>query len=620
MKLLKDYDRDSILEDEVFIEIFDQEDEIQKARMLLSLQDRAKELGVKGKFDSMVKAFQKVATNERKRQNSSQSMLENWTNFTGGEYDNMKCGSWIAGDDGIHTFNKDYTNEVVVCYHPILPVERLKNLETGEEQIKLAYKRNHRWREIVVPKDLVSSSNKIVALSKLGVAVTSENAKLLVKYLSDVENLNDDDIPVQKSTGKLGWIGEGFVPYSDDVIFDGDLQFKQVFESIGPHGNKQTWMSYVRKLRATKRPEILFSMAASFASILVGKLGVLPFIFDLWGATEGGKSVSMMLAASVWANPDIGQYIGDFKSTEVQLEVRADMLNHLPMMLDDSSKVSSRIRENFEGFVYDLCSGKGKSRSNKDLGVRRENRWKNTILTNGERPLSSYVSQGGAINRILELECGESVFEDPQEAVEVFKKNYGYAGKQFVQIAQRLGEEELREIQMQFQRKLFQDDKMQKQSIALSVILTADKIAADYLFCDGIYIEQDVAKEVLVDKNELSENERCYQYLIDKIGMNGQRFDVETKTEKWGILEKGYAIIFNQAFKELCSAGGFSDKSFLSWADRKGLIETQGGRMTKVKKIDGNPMRCVFLKMNENVDEDGFEKVDEYEQEELPFH
>ena len=35
MKLLKDYDRDSILEDEVFIEIFDQEDEIQKARMLL---------------------------------------------------------------------------------------------------------------------------------------------------------------------------------------------------------------------------------------------------------------------------------------------------------------------------------------------------------------------------------------------------------------------------------------------------------------------------------------------------------------------------------------------------------------------------------------------------------
>lgn len=101
--------------------------------------------------------------------------------------------------------------------------------------------------------------------------------------------------------------------------------------------------------------------------------------------------------------------------------------------------------------------------------------------------------------------------------------------------------------------------------------------------------------------------------------MNGQRFDISTNAEQWGVREEGYAIIYNQAFKELCKNGGFSDKAFLAWADRKGLIETQGGRMTKVKKIDGNPVRCVFLKLNENVDQDGFEQLEEYEQEELPF-
>ena len=41
--------------------------------------------------------------------------------------------------------------------------------------------------------------------------------------------------------------------------------------------------------------------------------------------------------------------------------------------------------------------------------------------------------------------------------------------------------------------------------------------------------------------------------------------------------------------------------------------------MTKVKKINGTTIRCVYLQLNENVDKDGFEKVDEYEQEELPF-
>ena len=93
--------------------------------------------------------------------------------------------------------------EQIACYHPILPIERLRNLETGEEQIKLAFKRNGRWEEIIVPKVMITSASKIVALSGRGVAVTSENAKLLVRYLSDVENRNTGQIAVQYSSSKL---------------------------------------------------------------------------------------------------------------------------------------------------------------------------------------------------------------------------------------------------------------------------------------------------------------------------------------------------------------------------------------------------------------------------------
>ena len=294
MQPLSKYDRKTILAEEVFIEIFEQEDEIKKAQMLLSFQDRAKELGVKSQFDMLVRAYRRVEKESKAQRRTQNSLLENWTNFTG-KYEAMKCGSWIASDDGIHTFNKDYTNEVIVCYHPILPIRRLKNLETGEEQIRLAYKRNHKWTEITIPKDMITSASKIVQLSKLGVSVTSENAKLLVKYLSDVENLNDDDIPVQKSTSKLGWIGQDFIPYDTDIIFDGDTQFKQLYESIGCYGNKQMWMDHVLELRKSGRMEIKFFLAASFASVLVGMTGALPFIVDLWGESEGGKSVAMML-------------------------------------------------------------------------------------------------------------------------------------------------------------------------------------------------------------------------------------------------------------------------------------------------------------------------------------
>lgn len=104
------------------------------------------------------------------------------------------------------------------------------------------------------------------------------------------------------------------------------------------------WLEHIRSLRRSGRMEVKFLLAAAFASVLLQPLGGLPFFVDLWGETEGGKTVSLMVAASVWANPDESQYIGDFKSTDVALEAKADMLNNLPMLLDDTSKTCSTCR------------------------------------------------------------------------------------------------------------------------------------------------------------------------------------------------------------------------------------------------------------------------------------
>lgn len=234
--------------------------------------------------------------------------------------------------------------------------------------------------------------------------------------------------------------------------------------------------------------------------------------------------------------------------------------------------------------------------------------------------MNSYVSQGGAINRILEIEGGKNIYADPQRTADILKKNYGFAGKRFVDSIKKMDVEEIREMQRGFQKQLYNDEIMQKQSIALSILLTADKIATEHIFRDGQYISLSEAKAILTERDAVSDNERCYRYLQDKIAMNPQRFDMEANTEKWGVLEREYAVLYVQAFKELCKSGGFSDKSFLSWADKKGLLQTSGDRLTKVKKVQGNNCRCVFLKRDDSADEDGFELVeDSYEQENLPF-
>lgn len=616
MKKIEEVTKSDLLSREFMQEVFDEEDEIERGVNIANLMDRARELKAYTEFKILLDAFRKA---EREAlPEKTKGTLCQWTNFESDEYDNMICGYWNATERGILKPNSDE----YACYHPILPVERLKNIETGAEQIKLAYKRNGTWHEIVVPKSLIASASKIVALAEQGIAVTSENAKLLVKYLSDVENQNDNFIKIKRSTSKFGWLNKDFIPFDGDIIFDGDMKFKQVSESVATQGSYTTWLDHVRTARARKRIESKFCLAASFASVLVAPLRGLPFFVDLWGDTEAGKSVALMLAASVWANPDENAFIGDYKSTETALEAKADMLNHLPMLLDDTSNQNRRLAENFESLVYVLCSGKGKTRSNKDIGINRESRWKNCIITNGEKPLTSYVNQGGAMNRILEISCDGYIFEDPRLTASVAKSNYGYAGRDFIKILKEIGVEGLMEIQKGFLDKLDNDEKMQKQSLSLSIVLTADKIATDYIFKDGEYIDIEEAKQVLIDKNELSDNERCYRFLLDRVVANKGRFDPRNENiEQWGVIEDNYVLMISTALSRLCKEEGYSRLSFLKWANDKGLIQGNSGRYDFTKKINGICVKYVKIKiLDDNEFLNDFIDASEEYKDNIPFN
>lgn len=614
---------ETILKEDVFMTIFEEEDDIFKARMIIALQDKAKALGVKSKFDALLKSYAKVWREQHQKEAVS-TLVEHMTNFSFPEdssYSQMYCRNWIATDRGVTTPQSDPSKpELVACYHPIMPLQRLKNLETGEEQIKLAYKRNGRWSEIVTQKTTIASANSIVKLSGQGVAVTSETAKNLVRYLADVECANEDIIEVQRSSSKVGWVDGLFLPYDSGVVFDGEARFRQLYESIRAEGSRDVWYRTVKRIRASNRLEPKLMLAASFASVLVKILGYLCFIVDLWGDTEGGKTVTLMLGASVWANPAENAYIGDFQSTDVALEAKADMLNSLPLILDDTSKVSKNWENMFEKIVYNLCSGKGKTRSNKEIGVNRESRWANCTLTNGEKPLSEYVNQGGAINRIIEIQAPEKIFDDPQTVAETLKRNYGWAGRDFVSMLREMDVEEIKAIAADYQRQLESDRTMQKQSMSLSLILTADKLITDHLFQDGNGIDLDDARELLTDKSYVSENERAYQYIRETVAMTpsrflGEKYIDQSNMEQWGfVVENPFtqgkqAIITNKAFKNMMRDGGFSANGFLNWADRHNLLEKDpNGKRMKVKKVGGVPMRCVWLDIG-STEEEGNENM-----------
>lgn len=623
---------ESILEDEIFCEVMEQDDEIYRARLIIALEDRADELGVKTKFGKLLGAYKKAKAKydkENKLPAAQPDSLERMTEF-GSEYTEMRCGNWIADGNGIRTFTP-FGGEILACYHPILPVQRLINAETGKEKIKLAYKKGDKWKDIIIDKGVIASANKIVSLADYGISVTSENARSLVRYLADIENLNINLIGTQVSTSKLGWIEKEFMPYDKGIIFDSEVRFKDVYESIKEVGREEIWMNLVKKIRKSNRFEPKIYIIGSLASALIEPLNALPFVLNLWGDTGKGKTVAIMLAASVWACPGGNEYITDPKSTVTALELRLDFLNNFPMLIDDMAQLKDKYSGDFSELVYMLCSGKGKDRANATLGLNKSTSWRNVILTNGEHSLVTETMQGGAVNRIVDVEMDDGyIFENGNYVVETIKQNYGFCGRRFIDAVEEIGLDRIKHMQQDFLKKINDRakelgvEKEEKQTLPMSILLTADKIATEYIFEDSIYLDLNHCVDLLKNKGEVSENERAYEFIMSEVMINMNKFkpDItgEYKGEIWGSVENGYAIILNNIFNRMCERGNFSSKSFLSWASKQGLIDTQAGKNTKTKRLNGTVSRCVYLKIIDNsMDADGFVDVTEDIEEELPF-
>lgn len=596
------------MQKQLYEELFSIKNKIDRSEAKFKLMDRAKSLRVKSIAKEFIKEFQKAEQDKEKEEKANRSLqtVENITNFyeddIGKEYPNMACGSWIATENGIFSSETSKARELV-CHHPIMPIKRLKNLETNKEQITIAFKRDGLWSEMTVPKSNIASTQKIVELVDYGVQVNAENAKLLIKYLSDVEMYNADMIDIQRSTSKLGWHGDVFVPYDLSIVFDGEYRFRTLFQSIQEGGDYYKWVTLAKELRSCGRLEPRIALAASFASVLIHPLNALPFIVDFYGQTGGGKTVTINIAASIWGDPAPGAYVGNFRASDTNLEIRADMLNSLPMVLDDSKNASKYVQDNYESLIYNLCAGKGKGRSNKDLGVAEEKTWNCVTICNGENPISEFADSGGAINRIIEIECCEDIYENPAEINSTVMKNYGFAGRVFVGNLKKFTPDELKEMKSEIEKGFDGYNFPAKQVMAISTLLLADKLATDFIFKDGRELTVEDVVDIPTRKKDVSEGQRCYEFIIESLSVYGQHFDAQFSCDQWGFKETPdeygdvYVYFYPKPLENLLRNNGFSRKAFSAWAINRELIKHTGKRDTVIKRDGGSVMRLVAVKI-----------------------
>lgn len=550
--------------------------------------------GFKG-FKTMYKKYV-----ESLKAQSGTIYIDNVTNFTNQPLE-LNAGDWEADDSGI--FKKNGYNDEVACPHPIMPVERLVNIDTGEEKLQLAFRKGTIWRKIIVSKTVLASSNKVTELAGSGIAVTSQNARAFIQYISDMENMNYYLIPEKKSIGRFGYIpDEGFSPFVDGLIFDGDANFKAMFQTVRSRGSETKWLETAADVREMSTTAKII-LAASFASVLLEPLNCLPFFVHLWGVDSGtGKTVALMVAASVWGDPAVGAYVKTFDGTVVGMEKTAAFLNNLPFCLDELQLAKdSKGRTTFD--VYKLAQGVGRTRGNRSGGVDLTPTWRNCILTTGESPLTGTASGAGAVNRVIDIECksAQAVIKDGMRISGAVKRNYGFAGRKFVErLYQPCVIDQVSERYRELFRILSDRDTTEKQAMAAAAIILADELACQWIFSGQQPLTIEQVSEFLASKAAVSAGDRGYKYLCDWVTQNSNKLCGRSENpniEVLGALEDGRAYIIRSVFERILQDAGYSTAAMISYLKQSNLIETRGRANTKGKRINGIPTECFCLRL-----------------------
>lgn len=560
---------------------------------------------------------------------------------------------WIYSEKGISHIDEKKAIPTTVCRTPIILTQRLKSMETGEEKIEIAFKRDGQWSRAIYPRSTVFTSRNITALADLGCTITSENAKQVVSFLAALEAENIDIIQKADSTSTFGWQTKGrFLPgHGDDIVLDIEPSLRGWAAAYHAAGTFEGWVDTMQPHRS--RDKFRFILAASFAAPLLRILQQRIFFVYNWGGSKGGKTAALKAALSAWGDPE--RLMVNFNATQVALERMAGFYNDLPLGIDER-QLAGQKQENLEKIVYMIASGTGRARGSKGGGLQALNTWRTVALATGEEPLSTDTTQTGVSTRVLEIYGGP--FDDEKSASLMHQQapvNCGWAGPEFIT---RLLETDERTITDQYEKMVEEiyaaaNGTSGAHIAGISAVALADAIIDTWIFREGkaeqngqncdqeaenCYQNGEKCKKALEIRKESWEravqmakaiiqeqltagvsdvNENATQFIVDWILSNRAQFGDKAIGTCLGTIshDQNKAYIFPSLLNQALTKAGYSPRKTMKYlADKKIITSTpkaNGGKEYCIRKwFDNRTSRFIefdlgrFSKPVDPLDED----------------
>jgi putative DNA primase/helicase len=249
----------------------------------------------------------------------------------------------------------------------------------------------HEW---AVPKSILGGDGaelrRVLLDEGLNLGASLKSRNLLVQFLISVRA--DGFVRAVQSTG---WHGNRFV-FPDGTIGDATgehtiLQTEKYLDhDFNVRGTLEDWQQNVAKY-ATGNSRLVLAVSIAFAAALIGPCGIESGGVHFVGPSSTGKTTTLVAAGSVWGGGDAG-YVQTWRTTSNGLEATAAAHNDALLCLDELAQVSS---QEAGATAYMLANEKGKSRSTRELRVRKAVEWRLLYLSSGEMSLADKIGEDG---------------------------------------------------------------------------------------------------------------------------------------------------------------------------------------------------------------------------------
>ena len=503
---------------------------------------------------------------------------------------------WIYSEKGISAIDQKTYTPVGVCRTPIILTQRLKSLETGDEKIEVAFKRDGLWQTAIYPRSTIFSSRSITTLADLGCTVTSENAKRVVSFLGALEAENIDLIPKNDATSTFGWQpGKRFLPGHDDgLTLDIDPSQRGMAAAYCKNGTMERWVEHMAPHRG--RMKFRFILAAGFAAPLLRIVKQRIFFVYNWGGSKGGKTAALKAALSAWGDPE--RLMVSFNATQVGLERTAAFYCDLPLGIDER-QLAGNNQGALEKIVYMIASGTGKIRGSKGGGLQTIHQWRTVALATGEEPLSTETTQTGVSTRVLEIYGGP--FDNEADAALMHQQSAtdcGWAGPAFIEKILQMDERRIVELyeEMQNYVRTVSEGKNGSHIAGIAAVALADALIDTWFFGGEWAVSWASAKQMAsdilvnqVESNATDVNENAVQFIVDWVLSNKAYFGTNTVGTCLGFTSDSgnTAYIFPSTLNQALTKAGFSYRKTMKYMADKGLIgySVNAGTRKKVYSV-----------------------------------